>query len=745
MRGNMYADIIIDINNENVDKTFQYLVPEQLEDQISIGMCVQVPFGKGNTIRSGFVMNLSTHNQFPVDRMKQIAGIEMRIPLEDEFRQMAVWMQHYFGGTLSGALKVVLLATRKENPQHKKIVTYTGNDEQYEELKEKLIKKNATAKLRVLNGIRECTKMDSSLLTAKLNVNMATVRSLEVHGILRIEEERNYRNPYEAKEERDKLIPELNNEQENAVDIIWKKHENHHVFLLHGITGSGKTEVYMELIERLQKEGKQSIVLIPEIALTFQTVTRFIRRFGDRVSVIHSKLSKGEKSDQIERARNGEIDIMIGPRSALFTPFSNLGLIVIDEEHETSYKSDQEPKYHAREMAIYRGKQRNAPVLLASATPSVESYYRAVSGEFELIELNNRYGERQLANVDIVDLRQELKTGNRSIFSSLLAKKIQESLEQHQQVMLFINRRGVSGFVSCRSCGTVIRCPHCDVSLTVHKGGIMRCHYCGFTIPQPKECPECGSKYIGGFRAGTQKIEELVKEQFPKARVLRMDADTTANKGGYDEILSSFGNGEADILVGTQMIVKGHDFPNVTLVGVIAADLSLFGGDYHGAEKTFQLLTQAAGRAGRGESKGSVVIQTYQPEHFSILAAKNQNYQEFYEQEIMYRKLLRYPPVSNLMVILISATVEEEAQRKLEQLLAFIKEVQKESTKLSIVGSGDASVSKIQDVYRKVIYCRHESYDGLTDLKEAIKLKGLNSSDQKNMMIQFDFNPMKTY
>ena len=741
----MYADIIIDINNENVDKTFQYLIPDQMKDQITIGMCVQVPFGKGNTIRSGFVMNLSEKNHFPVERMKMITGVEKRLPLEDEFVQMAVWMQHYFGGTLSGALKVVLLATRKENPQHKKIVTYIGNDEQYEELKEKLIKKNATAKLRVLNGIRECKNMDASLLTAKLNVTMATVKSLEPYGILEINEERNYRNPYESNNKISKLIPDLNIEQKNAVDRIWKKHEIHQAFLLHGITGSGKTEVYMELIERLQAEGKQSIVLIPEIALTFQTVTRFIRRFGNRVSVIHSKLSKGEKSDQIERARKGEIDIMIGPRSALFTPFSNLGLIVIDEEHESSYKSEQEPKYHAREMAIYRGKQRNVPVILASATPSVESYYRAVNGEFELIELNSRFGDRQLANVEVVDLRQELKTGNRSIFSGLLTQQIEDRLNHHEQVMLFINRRGVMGFVSCRSCGTVMRCPHCDVSLTVHKGGIMRCHYCGYTTPQPKECPECGSKYIGGFRAGTQKIEELVKDQFPKARVLRMDADTTSNKGGYDEILSSFGNGEVDILVGTQMIVKGHDFPNVTLVGVIAADLSLFGGDYHGAEKTFQLLTQAAGRAGRGDKKGSVVIQTYQPDHFSILAAKHQDYKEFYEQEILYRKLLRYPPVSNLMVILISSAVVEKAQSTLELLLAFIKKEQKNSVKLSIVGSGDASVSKIQDVYRKIIYCRHESYDGLIDLKEAIRLNGVNLYDPKDVVIQFDFNPMKTY
>ena len=743
----MYADIIIDINHENVDKSFQYLVPIEMEEHISIGMCVQVPFGKGNSIRSGFVINLSNQSQFPIERMKKLIGIESRPPLESEFVQMAVWMQYYFGGTLSGALKVVLLATKKEKPRNKKIVVYTADEDTYEELKLKLTKKNAVAKLRILNGLRECRKMESSLLITKLNVTMGTVRSLEPLGVLRIEEERSYRNPYEIKENCAKLIPDLNNEQMMAYQKIWSDYQQQirKVYLLHGITGSGKTEVYMELIEQLQQEGKQSIVLIPEIALTFQTVTRFIRRFGERVSVIHSKLSSGEKSDQLERARRGDIDIMIGPRSALFTPFPNLGLIVIDEEHESSYKSDFEPKYHARDMAIYRAKQGGASVILASATPSVESYYKAKNGEYELVELMNRFGERQLAQVDIVDLRQELREGNRSIFSRLLAEQIRDRINKKQQTMLFINRRGISGFVSCRSCGSVIRCPHCDVSLTVHKGGIMRCHYCGYTIPQPKVCPECGSKYIGGFRAGTQKIEDLVKEQFPEARVLRMDADTTSGKSGYDEILSSFGNGEADILVGTQMIVKGHDFPNVTLVGVIAADLSLFGGDYHGAEKTFQLLTQAAGRAGRGDCTGNVVIQTYQPEHFSIVAAKHQNYEEFYDQEIIYRKLLRYPPVSNLMVVLISSTSEEKAQNVLEQILELVKKEEKNISHLSIVGSGDASISKIQDVFRKVIYFRHEKYESLIDLKEVIRNEGGICWEQKDVTIQFDFNPMKTY
>lgn len=743
----MYADIIIDINHENVDKSFQYGIPDGMNEKIQIGMCVQVPFGRGNTVRSGFVIGLSHKNAIPLDRMKTIVSIEDRLPLEKEFVQMAVWMQRYFGGTLSGALKVVLLATKKEKPKSKKWIVFKANASQYEHLKQSFMKKNATAKLRLLNGLNECEKMECSLLLSKLNLTMATVKSLESLGALEIVEERTYRNPYLNKGNDHKLIPSLNDEQKNAVDLIWNnyKKEINSVYLIHGITGSGKTEVYMELIDRLQSEGKQSIVLIPEIALTFQTVTRFIRRFGDRVSVIHSKLSPGEKSDQIERARLGEIDIMIGPRSALFTPFPNLGLIVIDEEHETSYKSETEPKYHAREMAIYRSKQCGASVVLASATPSIESYYKTSTGEYQLIELKQRYGERELASVEVVDLREELKAGNRSIFSRVLIDEIREKLRNHQQVMLFLNRRGEAGFVSCRSCGTVIQCPHCDVSLTAHKGGIMRCHYCGYSIPQPQICPQCGSKYIGGFRAGTQKIEELVRIQFPEAKVLRMDADTTSGKNGYDEILSSFGNGEADILVGTQMIVKGHDFPNVTLVGVIAADLSLFSGGYYGAERTFQLLTQAAGRAGRGCYQGKVIIQSYQPEHFSIIAAKHQDYQEFYDQEILYRKLLRYPPVSNMVVILIGAIVEEKAQLVLEKILSIISRERETNRQLSVVGSGDASISKIQDIYRKVIYCRHENYEILIKLKEKIKIEIEKGIDQSDITVQFDFNPMKLY
>jgi len=743
----MYAEIIIDIIHEKVDKPFLYKIPENFQQELVEGMCVQVPFGQGNTIRSGFVIGITPLCSYPPEKMKSIVSIENRLPLESDFMKLAFWMQSYYGGTLSGALKTVLTSTKKENPKSKKIIHFIGSDELVEKVTKEFRKKNAKAKLRLLEAIKECVEIESSLLLAKLNLTMATVRSLEQLELIEVVEEREYRNPYFSQKTNEKFTPELNDEQQKAVDFIWTQyeHQQKNTYLLHGVTGSGKTEVYMEVIAKVITQGKQAIVLIPEIALTFQTVTRFIRRFGNRVSVLHSKLSKGERSDQLERARKGEIDIMIGPRSALFTPFTNLGLIVIDEEHETSYKSEKEPKYHARETAIFRGQQCGASVVLASATPSIESYYKAESGEYQLLELKDRFGSRDLAQVEVVDLRDELKRGNRSVFSDRLMELMEERLEKKQQIMLFMNRRGVAGFISCRSCGTVIQCPHCAISLTVHRGGVMKCHYCGYTMKQPESCPSCGSKYIGGFKAGTQKIEELVQKKFPQARILRMDADTTVNKHSYDDILSKFANEEADILVGTQMIVKGHDFKKVTLVGVLAADISLFSGDYHGSERTFQLLTQAAGRAGRGEDPGKVIIQTYQPDHFSILAAQQQNYEEFYRKEITYRKLLRYPPVSNFFVVLILSPKEKLANECLEVLSEYAKSCQKEIPGFSLVGKGEASIEKIQDVYRKVIYCRHADYNILIKIKDIMKQKYEQQFQSKEVVIQFDFNPMNNY
>ena len=509
------------------------------------------------------------------------------------------------------------------------------------------------------------------------------------------------------------------------------------------MTGSGKTEVYMELIERIIGEGKQAIVLIPEIALTYQTLFRFYQRFGDRVSVMNSKLSAGERSDQFERASRGEIDIMIGPRSALFTPFERLGLIIIDEEHESSYKSETMPKYHAREVAAKICSMKGASLLLGSATPSLEAYYRARRGDIRLFTLKNRLAGGELPQVYTVDLREELREGNRSIFSRKLQELLADRLSKGQQSMLFLNRRGYAGFVSCRACGHVMKCPHCDVSLSEHRNGKLICHYCGYETPQVSKCPSCGSKYILGFRAGTQQIEEQLLKLFPKARVLRMDADTTKSKDSYEQILSQFANEEADILVGTQMIVKGHDFPKVTLVGVLAADMSLHTGDYRAEERTFQLLTQAAGRAGRSALPGEVVIQTYQPENYAVVHAANQDYEGFYEEEMAYRDLMLYPPAANMMAVLVLSSDELTGVAHARELADMIRQLYAKE-RIAIIGPAAASIGKINDVYRNVFYIKHTEYDTLVRIKDRmeqeIERKGWNTDT-----VQFDFNPMSAY
>ena len=490
--------------------------------------------------------------------------------------------------------------------------------------------------------------------------------------------------------------------------------------------------------------GRQAIMLIPEIALTYQTLLRFYKRFGDRVSVMNSTLSMGEKYDQTERARRGELDVMIGPRSALFTPFPNLGVIIIDEEHENSYKSESMPKYHARETAIQIASMKGASVVLGSATPSLEASYRAAKGEYKRYQLKRRLTGGALPQVYTVDLREELKEGNRSIFSRKLKNLMEQRLAAGEQTMLFLNRRGYAGFISCRACGHVMKCPHCDVSLSEHRNGKLVCHYCGYEVMRPKLCPSCGSKYLLGFKAGTEQIEEAVYKEFPGARVLRMDADSTKSKESYEKILSAFADGKADILVGTQMIVKGHDFPNVTLVGILAADLSLNQNDYRAGERTFQLLTQAAGRAGRGEKPGEVVIQTYQPEHYSIVHAANQDYEGFYEEEIVYRELLQYPPSAHMLAILVISELEAQGENVLGTFTRLIKERFGADRTLLMIGPAPAAVSRINDLYRYVLYLKHPDYEALVQIKDMLEAYS-KEQDYKKQSIQFDFDPMNTY
>lgn len=736
-----YADIIIDISLEKLDRTFQYRVPESLEKEITVGMLVEVPFGRGGRQITGYVVELREEPSFDVEKIKDIIGISQSgIAIETELIALASWIRKQYGGTMNQALKTVLPVKHRERERRTQSVILALPEDEARMRFEEKNRKNSVARRKLLEALIEQGELPKELITKKLGVSTAVIRALEEQGILRVNEQRDYRNPVRDLKRQDTGI-ELNPFQRQVVEEVRKDMEQglKKTYLLHGVTGSGKTEVYMELIADVVRQGKQAVMLIPEIALTYQTVMRFYRRFGDRVSVMNSRLSAGERYDQFERAKKGELDVMIGPRSALFTPFPDLGMIIIDEEHETSYKSETVPRYHARETAIQRAKLAGAAVILGSATPSLESYYRAGLGEYRLLELRERVQKRPLPVCHIVDLREELRRGNRSILSGRLQALMEDRLQKREQIMLFLNRRGLAGFLSCRACGHVIKCPHCDVSLSLHRGGRLICHYCGYEQEQPKLCPECGSKYIGGFKAGTQKIEEIVKQRFPGAATIRMDMDTTRTKDGYEQILSAFSNQEADILIGTQMIVKGHDFPNVTLVGVLAADMSLYVQDYHSSERTFQLLTQAAGRAGRGMRPGEVVIQTYTPDHYSIKTAVEQDYRDFYEKEIRYRDMLNYPPVWNLLLILISAKEEKEGEHLAQRLTEQIEAMQIRT--LLLIGPASPAVGKINDIYRKVIYLKSSRYDILTDVKDKLE-QYMEGQPAEGVNVQFDFNPV---
>lgn len=742
----MYAKVIVDITHEKLDRVFEYRIPSELEAVVKVGSEVIVPFGKGNRETNGYVIGMAETCEYAPEKVKDITKMaEKRMAIEGKLVALAAWMKEHYGGTMIQALKTVLPIKKEEQMKVKRYVRLILNQEEGKaKLEEYLRDLRLKSRVRVLAALLENNVLEYEFIIKKLNVSKSVIDALDKQGVIRIESEQVFRNPIKNKEQNWQPVT-YTDEQQNAIDCFrenYLKGENK-TYLLYGVTGSGKTEVYMEMIARVIRDGKQAIVLIPEIALTYQTVMRFYKRFGNRISILNSRMSNGERYDQMMRAKEGAIDVMIGPRSALFTPFPNLGLIVIDEEHEPTYKSEQIPRYHARETAIARAELEGASVVLGSATPSLEAYYRAQNGTYEMLTLKERSQKQSLPEVYAVDLREELKAGNRSIISHKLHELMQERLHKKEQIMLFINRRGYAGFISCRSCGHVVKCPHCDVSLTSHRGGKLVCHYCGYEVPEYQNCPECGSKHIGGFRAGTQQIEDFVKKEFPEARVLRMDMDTTKEKDGHEKILETFANEEADILIGTQMIVKGHDFPNVTLVGILAADLSLYADDYRAGERTFQLLTQAAGRAGRGRAKGEVVIQTYSPEHYAIETAAKQDYESFYEEEITYRRLMGYPPAEQLMAILVAGEDEAFLETACGYLKTYAERVNK--SQVRIIGPTSPYVGKLNDVYRRVIYLKHKDYDALTSIKNKLEQYIEVNSGFAKLRIQFDFNPMNIF
>ncbi len=676
-----YASIIIDISHESVDRVFQYRIPERLLADIRVGTLVCVPFGSGNRTRRGYVVEITDRADYDVEKIKEVAGVEDKsITADTRLIRLAWWMKERYGSTMNQALKTVLPVRKKVKSRNKKVV-------------ESLVAGAGGPPLSE-NG-----------------------RTEPGHMSIR-----------------------LNQGQQKIVDRFREDYDggSRVPYLIHGITGSGKTEVYMEMIGHVLARGRQAIVLIPEISLTYQTVMRFYNRFGDRICVMHSRLSAGERYDQFERARRGDTDIMIGARSALFTPFPDLGLIIMDEEHEGAYRSEVTPRYHAREVAVELARMCGAQLVMGSATPSVEAYTKALAGIYRLFSLTGRAGPGSaLAATEIVDLRQEMNAGNKSVFSRRLQELIRDRLQKKEQVMLFMNRRGYANFVSCRSCGKAIRCPHCDVSLTLHGRTRLVCHYCGYSVPMPGACPACGSGYLASFGIGTQKIEELAAEMFPEARLLRMDLDTTSKKGGHETILAAFARGEADILIGTQMIVKGHDFPGVTLVGILAADTSLYAPDYRSSERTFQLLVQAAGRAGRGRKAGIAVIQTYVPEHYCIRAAAAQDYADFYEQEMGYRKLMAYPPSCHMLGIQVAGRDEELVSHMMDQI--HDSSARHFGGCAAIIGPVPAPVYKVNDIYRKILYLKNENYDILIRIQKYIQQRWDETEDCRRLAIQYDF------
>ena len=738
----IFADIIIDISSEKLDRSFQYRVPEELEKEIKVGMVVSIPFGNGNQLRKGYVTGLTREPKVDPARLKNICGISSaEETTESRLIALAAWMRENYGSTMIQALKTVLPIQEKMKAKEKRYLCLKISREEAEKLLEELEKTRFKARTRLLRELLKEPRLDVSYASKELGATTSVVKKMTEQGIISIEYEELLRNSLDTEKLRLEEELPLTPEQETAVREIlreWEK-ETPRPVLIEGVTGSGKTQVYMKLIETVLDQGQQAIILIPEIALTYQTVRRFYARFGEKVSVINSRQSQGERYDQFKRARRGEVQVMVGPRSALFTPFANLGLIVIDEEHESSYKSENSPRYHARETAVERARLEHARVVLGSATPSLEAYHKAMEGTYGLVKLQSRYQDRPMPQVSVVDLREELKAGNRSVLSRKLKEAMKDRLEKREQIILFLNRRGYAGFVSCRSCGQVMKCPHCDVSLSEHNNGRLLCHYCGYETVKPQACPVCGSPYIGGFKAGTQQIEKVVKEAFPGVRTLRMDFDTTRTKGSYEKILSAFASHEADVLIGTQMIVKGHDIPDVTLVGIVAADLSLNAEDYRCSERTFQLLCQAVGRGGRGNKPGEAVIQTYHPDHYSIQAAAVQDYEAFYQEEMSYRMLLDYPPASHMMAVLGSCPEEELLVQAMHYLELYIHRVYKEKD-LHVIGPAYASVGKVKDIYRQVIYLKHEKQETLVRIKDQLeKYIEINSGFRK-LYIQFDFS-----
>ncbi len=713
----MFAQVILSISHTSIDRVFDYGVPEEFEKKIKTGMRVRVPFGRGEKISEGYVVGLSSESEVEADKLKYIKEIPDEFAVfSDEMLELAKWMKERYFCTLSACLKTIMPGGIKDRTDYYVNVKYVRPAENfmnYLGVYDGNKKKHKRAE--VINYLAENGDVKLSELKAAIKGAEYAINALKKDGCVEVYDKQELTKAYSGclEDNTDPIV--LNREQENVLDI-WEdeRKSKNRPLLIHGVTGSGKTEVYIRIIEKILSEGKQAIVLVPEISLTPLMTGRFMKRFGQTAAVTHSRMNRRERFNCWKRAKDGQISVVIGPRSALFTPFDNLGAVIVDEEHEKSYISETAPDYDAVETAEKLCEITGASLVMGSATPSVRAMYRASRDEIRYSSLRNRAREGSMEpEVSIVDMRKELEEGNRSIFSRPLYSKMKECLENGRQIMLFINRRGYSTFVSCRDCGYVMKCGHCDVSYKYHASdNKLVCHYCGDTIDKPETCPVCGSKRIRYFGTGTQKVEDEIKKYFPSASVIRMDSDTVTGKNGYIDILKKFGDHGADILVGTQMIAKGHDFENVSLVGVIAADMSLNTGEYDASERTYQLITQVAGRAGRGKVRGNVIVQTYAPDNPAVVAAADGNWREFYKNEIEYRKNMGYPPCVEYAVLEFTGKDERSV---IEAAHNAADELRKYDVK--ILGPVPQIVSKVRDEYRWMITIKHTEAERV---KEAV-------------------------
>ncbi|MFE0303301.1 MULTISPECIES: primosomal protein N' [Bacillus] len=798
----MIAEVIVDVTTKAIDRPFDYRVPDRFKGLVKAGMRVVVPFGPRKI--QGFVTKIKEETDVQSGNIKDIVDLfDLSPVLTDELLELSHWLtektlsyhitalqsmlpaamkakyekeiqvlsaeelpqslKELFGQQESilyadipleqlkpiqkhvqkGHLEVRYHVSQKSGKKKVRTLQTAVSKEKLEEKQEQL-KKNAVKQKALLAFLLQSneTTFLAKDLQQQTGASSQTIKALIQEGLLTESYEEIYRDPYRDREFTPSTPLDLTTEQAEAAKPIHQavSDDKHETFLLHGVTGSGKTEIYLQTIDHVLQKGKEAIVLVPEISLTPQMVQRFKERFGSNVAVLHSGLSTGEKYDEWRKIHRKEVKLVVGARSAVFAPFENLGMIIIDEEHESSYKQEEMPRYHAKDVAIERAGRHQCPVVLGSATPSLESYARAKKGVYTLLTLKRRVNQQQLPHVSLIDMREELRTGNRSMFSEELMLRLKEVLERKEQAVLFLNKRGYSSFVMCRDCGYVEQCPHCEISLTYHRfQKRLKCHYCGHEAPVPAECPECHSEHIRYFGTGTQRVEEELTKVLPEARVIRMDVDTTSRKGAHEKLLTSFGNKEADILLGTQMIAKGLDFPDVTLVGVLSADTSLHIPDFRSSEKTFQLLTQVSGRAGRHEKAGSVIIQSYTPSHYSIELTKQHDYEAFYEQEMLHRRHQSYPPFYFLAMVTVSHEEVTKAAHVTDKIVQFLKMNCAPNTR--ILGPAASPIAKIKDRYRYQCVIKYKRENELASLLRKIQDHYQKEMEQKQLMISIDMNP----